>query len=85
MQIVGASIAHLRGIVRFQGAASRRIPRLFFVDRARVVLVGDHEDDDLQSFVAAHVVGHRMDGARRLVKNIARFQHADPVRDRAGG
>src|SRR5258708_5986633 len=49
---------------------------LFFIDSAWVVLIGDHEDDDLQSLVHARVAGHGMDGARRLVENIARFQHA---------
>src|SRR6266567_4191899 len=71
-----AALAQMRPAKTAFKAAKRGMSfPLFFVDGAWVVLIGDHEDDDLQSLVGARVAGHGMDGARRLVENIARFQH----------
>jgi hypothetical protein len=45
-------------------------------DRARVFLIGDHENDDLCGLVRARVSGHGVDCRRRLVERLACVQDA---------
>src|SRR5438105_7462237 len=45
-------------------------------DRARVLLIGDHENDDLRGLVRARASGHGVDCGWRLVERLARVQDA---------
>src|SRR4030081_3979243 len=47
-----------------------------FGNRARILLVGDHEDQDFCTLVGAWISGCRVNRGRRLVKRISGFQRA---------